>query len=86
MVRRNSMAPRVDILPKTLHIREPYDELSIPVGAALSGLVFQERLDRLVLAMWVQDIMDGDGRDSQSSEMRKSLTLGALSMIFRSTS
>jgi hypothetical protein len=44
-----------DILPTTLHIPEPYDELSIPVGAALSGLVWQEHLDRIFLALCAPD-------------------------------
>ncbi len=44
-----------DILPKGLSIPEPYDEVSIPVGAAMLGHVWQEHLDHVFLALCAPD-------------------------------
>lgn len=44
-----------DILPRGFSIPESYDHLSIPVGAALLGHIWQEHMDHVFLAMCAPD-------------------------------
>jgi len=48
-------AEQTDILPTGMSVAEGYGKMSIPAGAALLGLVWQEHFDRIFLALCAPD-------------------------------